>query len=70
MLNIKRLATLDDPNVRYCPNKNCDCLLDRPSKKQSKYVTCKNGHNYYFNCLKPWHGERQCSDESDRQIQQ
>jgi hypothetical protein len=53
-----------DPNVKFCPTKDCESYARRKDEKE-KYVTCQEGHKFCFVCLKPWHGSKNCQDEID-----
>lgn len=52
------------PDVKFCPVKDCESYARK--KGDNKYVTCLNGHNFCFNCSKPWHEKKKCSDEIDK----
>ena len=61
----KKLDVLEKPNLKFCPQPNCDGVAERKEENE-KYVTCNNGHKFCFICLKEWHGKKQCSTESDK----
>lgn len=52
-----------DPNVKFCPIRDCDSYAKK--ENDNKYVTCQVGHKFCFQCLKPWHGSKKCSEEID-----
>ena len=54
----------NDPNVKFCPIKDCESYA-RKSDENEKYVTCLEGHQFCFVCMKPWHGKIKCQDEID-----
>ena len=53
-----RAIILKDPNKKMCPQPNCESYLEK--QFQTKYVKCKKGHYYCFECLKPPHGKETC----------
>lgn len=54
----------EQPDIKFCPIKDCESYARKIG--DNKYVTCLNGHNFCFNCSKPWHGNKRCSDEIDK----
>ena len=61
----KKLEVLDNPNLKFCPQPNCDGVAERKDENE-KYVTCDKGHKFCFVCLKEWHGNKKCSTEIDK----
>ena len=61
----KKLDVLENPNLKFCPQPNCDGVAERKEENE-KYVTCNNGHKFCFICLKEWHGKKQCSTQIDK----
>ena len=55
-----RAEIINDKNKKQCPNPDCESYLEKSST--SKYVKCKNGHEYCFDCLKKPHGKNACED--------
>ena len=53
-----------DANVKFCPIKNCESYAKKEG--DNKYVTCLEGHQFCFQCSKPWHGNKKCQDEIDK----
>ena len=53
-----RIDIIKDVNKNPCPHPDCESYLEK--SKESKYVKCKNGHEYCFDCLKPPHGKKSC----------
>jgi hypothetical protein len=53
-----------DENVKFCPVKNCESYARKEG--ENKYVTCLEGHQFCFQCSKPWHGNKKCQDEIDK----
>jgi hypothetical protein len=53
-----RDMVLKDPNKKMCPETDCDSYLEKSFT--TKYVYCKVGHYYCFECLRPPHGEDTC----------
>ena len=51
-------------NIKFCPMKDCDSYAKKEGN--NKYVTCLEGHRFCFQCSKPWHGNRKCQDEIDK----
>jgi len=58
-LKEKRQLLLD-PNIKFCPFANCESYA---RKEKNKYVMCKNGHKFCFNCLNNWHENKPCIEE-------
>ena len=56
----KRSEIINDKNKKQCPKPDCESYLENSST--SKYVKCKNGHEYCFECLKPPHGKTPCDE--------
>jgi hypothetical protein len=55
-----RANILKDPNKKLCPKPDCESYLEKSSFK--KYVKCKNGHEFCFECLRPPHGSSTCEN--------
>ena len=55
-----RAEILKDENKRPCPFPDCESFLEK--SKSTKYIKCKNGHEYCFECLKPPHGKIKCQN--------
>ena len=53
-----------DSNIKFCPIKDCESYAKRVGNE--KYVTCLEGHQFCFECSKPWHGDKKCQDEIDK----
>ena len=53
-----RIEIIKDENKNPCPHPDCESYLEK--SKETKYVKCKNGHEYCFDCLKPPHGNKKC----------
>ena len=53
-----RIEIIKDENKNPCPHPDCESFLEK--SKETKYVKCKNGHEYCFDCLKPPHGTKAC----------
>ena len=53
-----RIEIIKDDNKNPCPHPDCESYLEK--SKKTKYVKCKNGHEYCFDCLKPPHGNKKC----------
>ena len=64
----KRAEILNDPNKKQCPKPDCDSFLEKPKSKK-KYVKCKNGHEFCFNCLRPPHGQSSCESILEKDFQ-
>ena len=61
-----RAQILKDPNKKICPEPNCESYLEKSTK--TKYVRCKEGHNYCFECLKPPHGKSTCESILEKEF--
>lgn len=55
-----RNLIIKDPNKKLCPEPNCESYLEKSWR--TKYVKCKNGHKYCFECLRPQHGKSTCEN--------
>jgi hypothetical protein len=60
-----RADIIKDKNKKQCPHPDCESYLE---KSISKYVKCKNGHEYCFECLKPPHGKVSCENNIDKEF--
>ena len=58
-----KMEILNNKNKKFCPVKNCDSYGEKTSK--NKYVICKKGHKFCFNCLKNWHGNEECEKKEE-----
>ena len=54
----------EDSNIKFCPIKGCESYAKREGNE--KCVTCLEGHQFCFECSKPWHGDKKCQDEIDK----
>ena len=61
-----RASILKDPNKKYCPEPDCDNYLEK--KGEQKYVKCKNGHEYCFECLRKPHGDSSCEQFMEKEF--
>ena len=61
-----RAEIMNDKNKKQCPHPDCESYLEKSDN--SKYVKCKNNHEYCFECLKPPHGKISCEDNVDKQF--
>ena len=55
-----RAEIINDPNKKQCPKPDCESYLEKSNK--SRYVNCKNGHKFCFECLRPPHGKSSCEE--------
>lgn len=62
----ERANILNDPNMKLCPEVNCESNL---TKSKEKYVKCKQGHEYCFECLPMPHGSSSCEDILEKEFQ-
>ena len=54
-----------NPKVQLCPFPDCESYAMK--KGNNNYVSCiKNKHKFCFNCLKGWHGNKNCDDSIDK----
>ena len=65
-LNRKRQLMLN-PNIQLCPFPDCESYAEKKGEK--KYVSCKKGHEFCFNCLKAWHGNKECDTSVDKSFE-
>ena len=65
---LAKTEILNNPNKKFCPKKGCESYAEKIGKE--KYVQCKNGHKFCFNCMRDWHGKEECEkkDEEDFKI--
>ena len=61
-----RAEIIKDDNKKPCPHPDCESYLEK--SRNTKYVKCKLGHEYCFECLKPPHGKTSCEDNIDKQF--
>ena len=61
-----RAEIIKDNNKKQCPHPDCESYLEK--SKNTKYVKCKLGHEYCFECLKPPHGKISCEDNIDKKF--
>jgi hypothetical protein len=62
-----KLEIINDSNKKFCPHPNCDSYGEKD--KKNKYITCKNGHQFCFVCLKKWHGDKKCDVDDEENFQ-
>ena len=55
-----RAEIIKDPNKKQCPKADCQYFLEK--SPSTKYVKCKKGHEYCFECLRPPHGKSSCEE--------
>ena len=63
---LKRKQLMLNPNIQMCPYPDCESYAE---KEINKYVCCKNGHKFCFNCLKDWHKNEKCEIENDKSFE-
>ena len=56
----RRAEIINDKNKKPCPKPDCESYLEKSNT--TKYVKCKNGHQFCYECLKPPHGNINCDD--------
>ena len=55
----ERKQLMLNPNIQLCPFPDCQSYAE---KIDNNYVCCiENGHKFCFNCLKDWHGVKECN---------
>ena len=60
---LEKNEVLNNPNKKFCPIKGCDSYGEKKGK--DKYVKCKKGHKFCFQCLKNWHGKDKCEKKEE-----
>ena len=55
-----RAEIIKDPNKKQCPKPDCPSYLEK--SPTTKYVKCKKGHEYCFECLRAPHGKSSCEE--------
>ena len=61
-----RANILKDPNKKFCPEPDCESFLEKNSEE--KYVQCKNGHEFCFECLRKPHGNSSCEQFMEKEF--
>ena len=56
-----------NPNIQLCPFPDCESYAEKKGEK--KYVSCKKGHKFCFNCLKAWHENEECDTSVDKSFE-
>jgi uncharacterized membrane protein len=62
----KRNKISQNPDLVICPEENCDSYAKK--EKDNKFVKCLNGHKFCSECKKPWHGNKECIPDIDRDL--
>ena len=63
----ERRQLMLNPNIQLCPFPDCESYAE---KGNNKYVSCKeNNHQFCFNCLKKWHGNKKCIIDIDKSFE-
>ena len=57
----------NDPNKKFCPTPNCKSFLKK--ELDNKFVSCQNGHQWCYECLKAWHKDSTCEEIQDKDFQ-
>jgi hypothetical protein len=57
----------NDPNKKFCPTPNCKSFLKK--ELDNKFVSCQNGHQWCYECLKDWHKDSTCEEIQDKDFQ-
>ena len=57
----------NDPNKKFCPTPNCKSFLQK--ELDNKFVSCQNGHQWCYECLKAWHKDSTCEEIQDKDFQ-
>lgn len=65
--SMKKIVS-NNQNMKFCPIPNCEGYGEK--KNDEKYVKCSEGHNFCFDCMKNWHGNRNCQDVIDKDFDQ
>ena len=60
-----RASIFKDPNKKQCPEPDCESYLEKGNKK---YVKCKIGHEYCFECLRKPHGNSTCEEFMEKEF--
>ena len=55
-----RAEIIKNPNKKQCPKPDCESYLEK--SPDTKYVKCKKGHQFCFECLRPPHGKSSCEE--------
>ena len=61
-----RASIFKDPNKKQCPEPGCESYLEKDINQ--KYVKCKEGHEYCFNCLGKPHGITSCDEFMEKEF--
>ena len=57
----------NDPNKKFCPTPNCKSFLKK--ELDNNFVSCQNGHQWCYECLKAWHKDSTCEEIQDKDFQ-
>ena len=57
---LNKAINLQNSNKKNCPETNCESFLEYKNDN-NYYLTCENGHQYCYKCLRKWHGKKKCS---------
>ena len=63
----EKSSIANDPNKKFCPTPNCKSFLQKES--DNKFVSCQNGHQWCYECLKAWHTESTFEEIQDKDFQ-
>ena len=55
-----------DPNLVICPEEDCDSYAIK--EKDNKFVKCLKGHEFCSECKQPWHKNKDCKLDIDRDL--
>ena len=61
-----RASIFKDPNKKQCPEPGCESYLEKDINQ--KYVKCKEGHEYCFNCLGKPHENKSCDEFMEKEF--
>ena len=61
-----RAEIIRDPNKKECPYPECDSYLLK--SRNNKFVKCKNGHKFCYECLRPWHENNSCEEIMEKEF--
>ena len=63
----EKASIINDPNKKFCPTANCKSYFRK--NPLNKFVTCQNGREWCYECLKEWHDGTTCEEIQDKEFQ-
>ena len=61
-----RMEIIKNPNKKQCPQPNCESFLEK--KENNNFIKCQKGHEFCFDCLRPWHKGVSCEKIMEKEF--